>query len=398
MTTRERFLAKGVGIAVVLAIGWQAVDKLVVKPAQAVKEDLRNQTDRRAELEEEVAKARGVKVTWRGHTRRSLSLDPNDASLYLKDEIATLLDEHGLTEDRTITSRSYRTNKKTGITEVPVHVRVTARLPAVVDFLRDFYQKPYYVQVESISLRPERTGRRSARSADRSERVESGAADRNRADRNRPDRNRTGRPRVSPRRTAEVDKNPKLAVTLLAKTLVLPEQDKQVVKHPLFRPHEEEPDPSRLAEEDLSAYDAIVTTNPFVKYVKPKEPPKPPGNPQRNETREVVQRVDPRKDADNFRLVGTVVLNKKPIAYVRDERDEGAAAQKYSPGDKIDHEGEVVLVHTKGMVLRSEEGEDGRKEVTYYFYPIGTNFKQREVLDPSRHPEITSDPRLISST
>ena len=106
-------------------------------------------------------------------------------------------------------------------------------------------------------------------------------------------------------------------------------------------------------------------------------------------------RVDPREGLDQVYLVGTEVRNGEYVASVLDERSADQPTAEYRVQDRFEPDGTVVLIHRLGIVIRTEDS-DGDDETTTvdYFYPLGVNFKQRERLNASRHPEIARDPRL----
>lgn len=139
MNQRETVMAKVVAVGFVAYVGYLGVGNLIVRPYRSLETELKDQTKIRNELKDELLVAYGVKKTWRNHTRRTLSKDEDQVERRFLMNIGSLLDEHGLTENRTITKRSHRKLKKSGFVEVPVQIRVTASLAEVVDFLRAFY-------------------------------------------------------------------------------------------------------------------------------------------------------------------------------------------------------------------------------------------------------------------
>ena len=372
MTQRETVLAKVVAVGVAAYVGYLGVNQLIVDPYQSLQAELDKQTARRNELNDELLVAYGVKKTWKDHTRRTLSKNEDELARRFLMILGSLLDEHGLTENRTITKRSHRRLKKSGFVEVPVHIRVTASLDEVVGFLHAFYQQPYYTQIETISLRPEKSG-------------SSGSGSASKARRNRRKRNRRNQPR----------EETKLSVTMVAKTLWLP-KDAQV-GHKKYDPDFAV---DRLAEHDLSSYNAIAATNIFAKWEKPAPQPtarKPKPNSDEPKDPVVVETptVDPREGLDKVYLVGTEVRNGEYVASVFDERSPDQPTVEYRVQDRFEPDGTVVLIHRLGIVIRADES-DGNDETTTvdYFYPLGASFKQRERLDAARHPDIARDPRL----
>jgi hypothetical protein len=135
-------------------------------------------------------------------------------------------------------------------------------------------------------------------------------------------------------------------------------------------------------------------------YVPPR-PPKPPvvveapedGGPEKPSV--VRPPVNRRPDADKLRVIGTAALDGEPVVYVQNTQKLTEPPAKHHLGDKVD-DGEVVLIHPTGMVVRAtdEKRPAGRTREIDYFYPLGGTFKERERLEADEHPDVFSELEL----
>jgi hypothetical protein len=93
-------------------------------------------------------------------------------------------------------------------------------------------------------------------------------------------------------------------------------------------------------------------------------------------------------------LQGVGGLEEGPVAYVVDPDDPTEPPQEYRLNDEVD-DGKLVLIVPEGMVVRVPPKSGQRQPPTHYFYPLGSNFKEREEVDPSVHPQVSRLLQLV---
>lgn len=368
MNARERILAVGVGGTLLIFGGFKITQWVVVQPFQAIETSLAEARERKAYLALRQVQESVWQKNWLDRTRRTLGTDPADVQTKFRTDVQTLLTKHGLTKDLTINSITPKTNKKTGITEIPLSITVKGKLDDLTSFLRDFYQRPYLVKIEKFTLDGGETQQKSRSSS----------------------RSRRGRRSSSRRSDASAEQLLSISGLKIA-TVVLPPFKKLKSKHIKSLDALDEMDPAHdwLARED-DDYLTIVSADIFgwAKQSEPKKivvdepgsddpPPTPPA-----------PTVDPRKDADKKRIVGVESRNGVAIVFVVDETQRDEPPKAFRTLEELD-DGKLMLIHGLGLVVRVQP-KSGAEDAsaTDYFYAIGTNFKQREQLDPARHPLI----------
>lgn len=354
MTARERTLAIGVGVAVAGFMAFGAVKSCVVAPFMDQSEALKTASTRQFELAGELNRARKYSAEWRGRKAVTVSTSLDEARRRFRAELMQVLDRHGLTADRSVTPRT-EVKGQNGFIEIPVQVSVTGQLANFVGFFREFYQMPYLVRVNNLSLRAETT------SAERGGNRRGGGS-------------------------------PNLDVSFTAVALHLPTmKDAERGPAPASLPalaYLDQPDPA--------AYEEITQTNIFQKYTPP-PPVEPPvvRNP-RPETPTPRPPQPPR--IGNLVLVGTTSLHGRLVAYVMDQDKKTERPKMVALHEAIDG-GTLELVHPKGVVVRvtpRKQGDEAPEPVDY-FWPLGTNLRDRKPVNPVDHPEIARELELARS-
>ncbi|MBU0641482.1 MAG: type II secretion system protein M [Planctomycetes bacterium] len=362
MTRREQRLATLVGTAVALLVLYQVAGRGVVNPYQRLLSDQQSTAQRKFDLEVMLRGGDGIREAWQAATAATLGADPHAAQRVFREDIGQLLRKHGLEEDLKLRSLPHRTLKN-GFAEVPVSISVKGELDEIVDFMCEFYQRPYYAKLTRVKLVGDESSLRSSAS------VSSTGKKGRKSSRHA---NREGRGST------------KLSVTMTAAALVVPPE--KGIPHIEFDWERVGADvPARLAAE-LDAYGEVVQANFFEKYVKPAEPARPPAETVATTDRPPPPQPprDPRPDAGNLHLIATMATFGEYTAYVQHDERRDQPPESYSVGDAID-DGTLVLVHPKGMVVRVENGAEVGAQ---YFYPLGTSFKERERLDPALHSDV----------
>ena len=367
MTQREKVLA-GCLIGVIVSYGGYKVAKSkVYEPRQQLVQDVKDERNRLEKLEVRLSGADKIVRDWQKQTGQTLHLDSSTAHQAFREDVTALLERNNLTKVQGWTIREHKASiekkgVRKGFVELPLAVQVTGTLGDLVNFLKDFYQRPYLVCVDKLSLN-----------------AEGGGSPRGRRDK-------------------DADQEPKLSISMALSTLVLPKVEG--LDHPtidLARMDYPEAEPAlamvpRLEQEDPVAYNEIARVNFFKIYVAPtpprqtatvarnddKPPPPPPPPPP----------LDPRRDAHKFVLEGMGFLDDGPIAYVvNTDRSMVEPPTQYRLNDEAD-DGKVVLIVPQGMVVRVVPKPGRPEPTTDYFYPLGKSFKEREEVNPNEHPAI----------
>jgi hypothetical protein len=368
MTQQERVLAGCLVGVIAVGGGYTLIKSKVYAPRVALKKEIVRESERRDALETRLASAPKRISAWQECTAQTLDTDATVAHALFREDVEGLLKRNGLTEGLAINPPPARLDKKgarEGFVELPLSVNVKGRLGELVNFLRDFYQQPYLVRVDKLHLRAE-LGRSS-----KGKKGSGGSAE------------------------------PKLNITMTLSTLVLPKL--KGVEHPtidLAAVNDPEHEvvlasAARLGQEDPLAYNEITQKNIFKIYEPPPPPPPPP--PRETVVTKPVERlppVDPRRDADKFVLSGVGQLVEGPVAYVINTDQPANAPVTHQLNDNID-DGKLVLVVPEGIVVRVAPKGGQRQPSKNYFYPLGSNFKEREEVNPADHPEVARMLQLV---
>jgi hypothetical protein len=344
MTLREKVLAGVVGGAVVLFGGTKAVHWAVLQPLESFNQELADAQRKKDNLTDFVEAHRDVAGQWQNHTERAFSADPDSAQAELAAEIVALLKYHHFAREYNIEKRSPRTGKS-GLTEVSLRISAEGPLESVVGFMRDFYAKPYFARLSEVSLHSKagkraRSGRPGSQMTDDDVTLSVGA-------------------------TAVT-----LSVGMTATTIVLPS-----LKGARPKPYNAMANAPARLKHGLKAYDEIAEVNFFQRYKPPKAIVSTPT------TQEIV-RVDPdppsrpKPPRPDMRVVYVGTLNGEPVAYVVDDGHREVPAVKYRLNDEID-DGQLVLIHAKGIVVRVTDERGSSEEFEDYFCPRNTSFKER---------------------
>ena len=376
MTQRERVMAGCLVGAVVVFGGYKLVKSQVVEPRRRLIASIGKERARRDDFEARLNAAEKTTQVWQTLTQRTLHADWAEAGAVFRRDVTTLLDRNKLitgdaeTRIGSLQERVVRKGAREGFVEVSVRVEaVCDALSDLVDFLRDLYQRPYFVRVDSLTV-----GADNARGL----------------------RERRGR-----RATGALQ----LKIRMMLTTLVLPKAPN--LEHATFELASlDDPDSeqlfasaARLRAEDIDTYSEIARVNFFKAYEPPPAKPKPKPEPEerpvaRKPTPTKPPPPDPRRDADKWVLTGVARLDDGPIAYVLNTDDPLEPPSEYRLNDEAD-DGRVVLLVPEGIVIRVTAERGGRQPPKNYFYPLGCNFKEREEVNPAEHPEIARMLRLV---
>jgi hypothetical protein len=372
MTQRERSMAGCIVGALVLFGGYKVVQSKVVAPRRELIANIAKQRERHDKLRMRLNGADKIVQAWRKQTARTLGPDPFRAHQAFREDVAMLLDRNNLIgaqagDQGKVTKDKERHRKewwREGFVELPLKVHAEGTLPDLVNFLRDLYQRPYVVRVETLSLRPD-LGRKGKQGST----------------------------------------EPRLTIDMTLTTLVLPELAD--LEHPTVDPEalnnpENEVELAsalHLSEEDPVAYNEIARVNFFKIYEPPPRVVQKPPEEKPAETKLVDKPpppppVDPRRDAHKFKLEGMGHLDDGPVAYVTNVDQPGQPPDAYRLNDDVD-DGQLVLIVSEGIVVRVAPAGGSRLPPEYYFYPLGSTFAEREEVKADEHPEITRLLQLV---
>ncbi len=368
MTQQEKVLAGCLVGVIAVAGGFTLGKSKVYEPRVRLKEEIKNETERRDTLGVRLAGAPKIINAWQDYTGQTLHTDSSAAHAAFREDVEGLLKRNGLAEGLTFNQPPEDRDKKwprEGFVELPLSVNVKGKLGDLVNFLKDLYQRPYLVRVDKLHL-----------GAELSRRSKSG-------------RNRGG------------GTEPKLSITMTLSTLVLPKL--KGIAHPMIdleamnNPQGDVvlASAARLSE-DPDAYNEISRRSIFELYepppqvvvapreTKPTEPKPPEGPPP----------PPPPPPRPDLVLQGVGRLNDGPVAYVINPDDPTELPREYRLNDDVD-DGKVVLIVSEGMVVRVRPKGGQRQPLKNYFYPLGSNFKEREEVDPSTHPDVSRLLQLV---
>lgn len=401
MTNREKMLGGLVGGVLVLFGGYKLVETQVIQRDQRMKQQIAQAKETRDKLETRLQGADRTIEAWQKRTQHTLGTDYFANHQEFREDVSRLLDRNNLSDGLVVNKLKEREVKKganEGFIELPLSIRVNGKLRNLVDFLRDLYQRPYYVRVDKLNIN---------------------AKLRTKAQRER-DKQR-GLDQAFRR------EGPDLSLSLQVSTLILPKLDLVVdeltreVAHPtLATALAENPEmvdalagPIELGAEP-EEYARIVAVHPFKLY----EPEPPPvvvkrDPPKREEPPKVVENTPkepppppPPPPRPKKIVTGVGVLPPgRPVVYLLDEENFEPAETKFL-NDEVD-DGKLVLIDPRGIVVRSPKPQTaaargarrGRSRATptefvNYFYPIGSKFAERVELDPVVHPEVAARLKL----
>lgn len=373
-------MAIGVGGAVVLA-GISYVVERVQTARDAAAKRLTSAQEHKSELEGFLDQRIPVYGNWQNSVGRTLSDDPMDAERIFTDDVMGLLEMHDLAAERTSIRggiKPYTKGTRDGFVEITLGISVEGTLRHLVEFVRDFENRPYVTRIERLRLNPD--GQEDARS-------EGGKRSR-----------RKDQPRGSVNTPLEV----KADLTLV--TLVLPKLaevgphrtlDADILQDPAALAEHEWDGKLRHPEEDYGQI-AMAEKNLFKIYVpEPPPPPKPPKKPDPPVATADPPPVDPPPHVDpppprceDCRVVSTIALEGVPYVYI--EETPLDPPTRYQLNDELDY-GQIVLIDPRGIVIRAPEERDGEMTRVNYYYELGATFIDRVEVDPVLHPRIAQD-------
>ncbi len=364
MTQREKVLAGMMGGVVAVGVGYSVVKKVVIDRFNDMHAKIADAETRRANLLRRVNDESHWPDEWKDLVAHTFAGDEVLAQQELRKDVQQLLDRYGMAGARVSNVAAARL--KSGASEVAVTVDASGSIDQIVRLLRDIYQRPYLKQLYSLTIDA------------KEQRIEPGGAEQ------------------------PYTLNLKLATLLPPK---LPGIEGQRIADLDQLNAMEQPlnplDGMTLAMAPES-YDRISEINIWQNYLPPKPytlpPPPPPDDPNggRDKGRPAPPPPDPRRNADKLKVIGTAALDGEPVVYVQKTDRLTEPPARHHVGDKVD-DGEVVLIHPTGMVVRTvdeKRAEGGRTNEIDYFYPLGATFKERERLDAGDHPDVFTELEL----
>lgn len=376
MNQREKVLAGCLVGTLVGFGGYRVVKSWVIEPGRQLVKDIADERGRKDRLEVQLNSVDKIVSAWRAQTAQTLDVEVFEADQVFRKDVDELLKRNKLMAEKSSIGQSKVHVEKKGVREgfgeVSLSVTATGTLADLVNFLKDFYQRPYLVRVDKLSLSADKSSRSRSRS----------------------------RSRLSTRRRPGPSAEPRLTIMMTLTTLVLPKVED--IDHPTidlaaFDDPEREVELTiapRLHEEDPVTYNEIASVNIFKIYEPPPPPPpivvKEPDKPKVSQPAVKTQdlpRVDPRRDAHKFVVNGVGRLPDGPVAYVVNSDDATQPPTPYRLNDDVD-DGKVVLIVPEGMVVRLSPEGARREPPKNYFYALGLTFKDRKEVNPADHPDI----------
>jgi hypothetical protein len=370
MSEREKRMAILLAAVIGLALGLRLVQSQIVRPLQDKRRSLADLRARHAKLVGETARRDVVAGAWQERTGRTLSDSPTQAALLFNRDVAGLLEASGFSNVRISPHKPNEIRKgfRQGFSEISIGVNAEGTLAQVVQFLRDFYRRPYVSRMRSLVLTASAA---SAASPARSSGRRAGNA-------------------------AAGGEEPRLTVSMTLDSLLLPAA--KGVPFGALPPEAlsdpgaiEQRDPRVLAAE-LAEYDQIAAVNVFKQYQEP-APPQPPPVVHADPTPPAPPppRLDPRRDAQHFTLTATSGDSGDLVALVIDDRARTEPPTEHRLNEVLDG-GKLVVIHPEGIVVREPPDEGAGQPIPRdWFYPLGARFSERVGLSAVEHPEIVAE-------
>ncbi len=335
MNPREKILVSVVAGLLVLFVGYQVVNRLLIRPVRRLNTDI-------AACEKDLDRFKNMRLLaarykkwWRELAHRTLGADERTVQARFGDEITRLLADSRLGNRSRRPLHSERVQRKLDLLRVPFSVSAEGSLQNVTEFLTAFYERPYLAQITKLDLNPK--GVKSAGQLKMSARVE---------------------------------------------TIVLPKLELAGAVGVLSTNPSSQPTLKRYAEEDATAYAMIWEKQFLTRYEPP--PPKPPTKPRPTQTNKPSghKPTVPPTPRDNRSLITVMAVATYPgsrevITY----NSRTKAQEVYRVGDskKMD-DGDLVMVHALGAVVRRNSMD--------YFYAVGSTFAEATPVKSETNPVI----------
>ena len=375
MTQRSRILSILIVALLAVVAGRQIVIFYILEPQAELEKRIVDARAAQTELLETLPSKRTIQKQWEQRTKRTLESDEQAAELTFRRDVEMLLQRNGLkVAGTTIANKSAKrvttAGPREGFIELPITVNTKGRLGNVVQFQRDFYQRPYIKRFDSLTLSPEQAGARTNK---------------------------------------EPPADPELTIVMTLSTLILPKMpgvesvtlDTTKLDDPAVL--EEIDTEPYLAQSNMVAYNAISSTNMFKVYVPPKPPPPPPrqvatqpvvDTPVVRETPPPPSPPDKLRFAEFLTYVAVDAREGIPVAYVHNSKKEYDPPREYQLNEEVPG-GRIVLIHQRGLIVREVETVGTRKTIKFWIYPLGKSFDQRELFDPAKYPDMQQQLRLV---
>lgn len=351
MTLREQRIAIAAGVLGGAAALYYGGKSLFVAPLLGQQKAISAADGEITKLEARKKLLQNSRSEWARLASRTLEVGADRAHSRFREDILNALEAHGFTK-RDLTVKALSAHKfKDGSIELPLTVNTKGKLKDLVALLVDLARREYLLRIDMLSITAPQ-GREATAP--------------------------TGRNRSSATTRAAPDAaGPDLAIVFTATTLALPKID-DIPHRPASQPGQSER--GRLPR-DPADYEQIVAANIFAEYVPP--PPvaatqaAPPvaANPNPPDVAPTTPPPpDPRKDAAHFTVKAAVTgRDAVPEAWVYDDRQNTEPPRRIKLNELID-DGVLVLVHTRGIVVRSTQGSAAGSD---YFYKVGACFTDR---------------------
>ncbi|MCP4245452.1 MAG: hypothetical protein GY778_00230 [bacterium] len=332
MNPREKKLAGGMAVVVVVAVFGKVVYPMTIKPLFDVSKQIADLETELYDVQEEEAAFDEVLLQYKNFVARTGGTDTKAVRNRVHKQLDTLLEQAALAEPG-VTPRNPSRDRKTGLQTMAFGLSGEGSLAAVIDLLRQCYELPYMARFNDLKLTPVIVKRSARKGNSRAGAKSGGNGDK-------------GRVRLSATLEVMVLPADKRARRLL--DLDSLEQPTKVRKH----------SGERLA--------MIWERDPFSEYVKPvvKPTPRKPDPIPKPETKPEVKLEPPPDRGDRDARYKTVAMALK---YGRDElliTNSRRKTQQYiTTGEELDG-GELIAVHPYGGIVRKDNGD--------YFYEVGT--------------------------
>ncbi len=154
MNPREKVLASVVGLAVVLGLGYKAVDVLFIQKKAKLEERIAKLKLEQEDLERTLRSKRLLAKRWKKYAGRTFSFEEAEAQARFGAELKEIAKRFGFDNAAFSTSGGTSIGRKTGIGTVAHRIAVEGDFRDVVGFLRAIYETPCLSQITKLTLSP----------------------------------------------------------------------------------------------------------------------------------------------------------------------------------------------------------------------------------------------------
>lgn len=323
---------------------WQGYRAYQGKLADLDNEKAR-QLDNLKRVEAERAEAERGEIEWKAIGQQTLSLDPNEATTRMRDELNELTAKSRLSGS-TVRILPVRAYGRTGVSVLESKVSAEGSLNEILAFLFEIHRQPYLIRCKDIVLG-------LARSDSRARGDQSGIE--------------------------------RMTLQVSIETLILPTNRRvpasEIVTADLQRQNRQPQERLMLAR--VADYRKSIRPALFEPYKEPPPPPPPPGPRGREDRPRPAPRQPPPPPPppDEDMVVGRILIWPGNEQVVLEKSGRGQQEDKrVEIGDTV-YGGTLIYIHPKGAVTEQKDGK-------WLFHPVSSPLKDNFELTADSQPEV----------